>query len=121
MIVKKLLLKIQQYYLAIVNAVERATPSVVGISNYGVVVDLWGRSSLQERATGSGVIIGSDGYIVTNYHVIENARELVVTLGSGEELPATVIGADKPTDLAVIKVEKTIFPRLNWLIPINCG
>ena len=96
----------RQYYLAIVNAVEQATPSVVGISNYGIVFDLWGRSSLQERATGSGVIIGSDGYIVTNYHVIENAREIVVTLGSGEELPAMVIGADQPTDLAVIKVEK---------------
>ncbi|NMB40515.1 MAG: PDZ domain-containing protein [Firmicutes bacterium] len=107
---EKIAPEVQQYYLAIVNAVERATPSVVGISNYGVVVDLWGRSSLQERATGSGVIIGSDGYIVTNYHVIENARELVVTLGSGEELPATVIGADKPTDLAVIKVEKNNLP-----------
>jgi len=100
----------QQYYLAIVNAVERAKPSVVGISNYGVVFDIWGRSSLQERASGSGVIIGSDGYIVTNYHVIENARELVVTLGSGEELPATVIGADPPTDLAVIKVDRKELP-----------
>jgi serine protease Do len=102
--------EVRQYYLAVVNAVERATPSVVGISNYGVVFDLWGRSSLQERATGSGVIIGSDGYIVTNYHVIENARELVVTLGSGEELPATIIGADPPTDLAVIKVDKKNLP-----------
>lgn len=102
----------EQYYLAIVNAVEHATPSVVGISNYGVVFDLWGRSSLQERATGSGVIIGSDGYIVTNYHVIDNARELVVTLGSGEELPATIIGADPPTDLAVIKVDKKDLPAV---------
>lgn len=100
----------EQYYMAIVNAVEKATPSVVGISNYGVVFDIWGRSSLQERATGSGVIISSDGYIVTNYHVIENARELVVTLGSGEELPATVIGADPPTDLAVIKVDRSNLP-----------
>jgi serine protease Do len=82
----------------------------VGISNYGVVFDIWGRSSLQERATGSGVIIRSDGYIVTNYHVIENARELVVTLGSGEELPATIIGADPPTDLAVIKVDRKDLP-----------
>ena len=100
----------EQYYMAIVNAVEKATPSVVGISNYGVVFDIWGRSSLQERATGSGVIISSDGYIVTNYHVIENARELVVTLGSGEELPAKVVGADPPTDLAVIKVDRSNLP-----------
>lgn len=103
-----------QYYMAVVNAAEKAKPSVVGISNYGLVYDIWGRSSIQERATGSGVIIGSDGYIVTNYHVIENARELVVTLGSGEELPATVIGSDPPTDLAVLKVEKKNLPAAEF-------
>jgi serine protease Do len=103
-----------QYHLAVVDAVEKATPSVVGISNYGIVFDFWGQSSLQERATGSGVIIGSDGYIVTNYHVIENAKELVVTLGSGEEFPATVIGADSPTDLAVIKINKTGLPAAEF-------
>lgn len=103
-----------QYHLAVVDAVEKATPSVVGISNYGIVFDFWGQSSLQERATGSGVIIGSDGYIVTNYHVIENAEELVVTLGSGEEFTATIIGADPPTDLAVIKIDKTGLPAAEF-------
>ncbi len=96
----------QDYYWAVIKAAEKITPAVVGISNYGLVFDLWGRSKLQERATGSGVIISSEGYIVTNYHVIENARELTVSLGSGEELQAKVIGADFPTDLAVIKVDK---------------
>lgn len=96
----------QDYYWAVIKAAEKITPAVVGISNYGLVFDLWGRSKLQERATGSGVIISSEGYIVTNYHVIENARELTVSLGSGEELQAKVIGADSPTDLAVIKVDK---------------
>jgi len=102
--------EIGNHYLAVVNAVDIATPSVVGISNYGIVFDFWGQSRLQERAAGSGVIIGEDGYIVTNYHVIENARELIVTLGSGEELPAAIIGADPPTDLAVIKVDKGALP-----------
>ena len=60
-----------EYYLAVVKAAERVTPSVVGVSNYGLVYDLWGSSQLQERATGSGVIISSEGCIVTNYHVIE--------------------------------------------------
>ncbi len=96
-----------QYYMAVVNAAEKATPPVVGISNFGVVYDFLGRSSLQQTAGGSGVIIRSDGYIVTNYHVIEGSRELIVSLGSGEKLPATVIGADKPTDLAVIKIDKS--------------
>lgn len=104
----------KEYYLAVVKAAERVTPSVVGISNYGLVFDLWGRSKLQERATGSGVIISSEGYIVTNYHVIENARELTVSFGSGEELTAKVIGADPPTDLAVIKVDKKCLPAAEF-------
>lgn len=103
-----------EYYWAVVEAAERVTPSVVGISNYGLVYDLWGRSQLQERATGSGVIISSEGYIVTNYHVIENARELSVSLGSGEEMPAEVIGADPPTDLAVIKINKKGIPAAEF-------
>lgn len=106
--------EIGEYHLAVVNAVDKSTPSVVGISNFGIVFDFWGQSRLQERATGSGVIIGEDGYIVTNYHVIENARELFVTLGSGEELPATIIGADPPTDLAVIKVDKVDLPAAEF-------
>ncbi len=99
-----------QYYMAVVNAAERATPPVVGISNFGVVYDFFGRSSLQQRASGSGVIIRSDGYIVTNYHVIEDSTELAVNLGSGEEFPARVVGADPPTDLAVIKIDKEGLP-----------
>ena len=99
-----------QYYMAVVKAAERATPPVVGISNFGIVYDFFGRGSLQQRASGSGVIIRSDGYIVTNYHVIEDSRELVVSLGSGEEFPATVVGADPPTDLAVIKIDKQGLP-----------
>lgn len=104
----------EEYYLAVIKAAERVTPSVVGISNYGLVFDLWGRSKLQERATGSGVIISSEGYIVTNYHVIENARELTVSFGPGEEHPAKVIGADPPTDLAVIKVDKKGLPAAEF-------
>ena len=94
------------YYMAVVNAAEKATPPVVGISNFGVVYDFLGRASLQQRASGSGVIIRGDGYIVTNYHVIEDSKELIVSLGSGEKLPATIIGMDLPTDLAVIRIDK---------------
>lgn len=103
-----------QYYMAVVKAAEKVTPSVVGISNYGVVYDFWGRGSLREIGTGSGVIIGSDGYVVTNYHVIENARELVVTLGTGEEFPAEVVGTDPPTDIAVIKIDKKGLPAVEF-------
>ncbi|MFV0400161.1 MAG: S1C family serine protease [Oscillospiraceae bacterium] len=53
---------------------------------------------------GSGVILSADGYIVTNYHVIDGATSVEVRLHSGEELAAQVVGGDKQTDLAVLKV-----------------
>jgi serine protease Do len=57
------------------------------------------------QGVGSGFIIDSDGYIATNNHVVENASTLSVTLASGEELEARVVGTDPRTDLALIKVE----------------
>ena len=57
------------------------------------------------RGEGSGFIIDPAGYIATNYHVVDGASQLTVTLASGEELPATVVGTDPRTDLALIKVE----------------
>jgi len=60
-----------------------------------------------QRSLGSGVIISSDGYIVTNNHVIKNADEITVTLpGSDKEYKAKVVGKDALTDLAVIKIDK---------------
>ncbi len=103
--------EVRQYYMAVVRAAEAVTPSVVGISNYGYPYDFWGRSSeLREVGTGSGVIISEDGLIVTNYHVIENAEEIIVTLGSGEEAQAETVGVDPPTDLAVLRVDKAGLP-----------
>jgi serine protease Do len=59
-----------------------------------------------ENALGSGVIISKDGYIVTNNHVIAQADEITVTInGSNKEYPAKIIGEDKDSDLAVIKIE----------------
>ncbi len=58
------------------------------------------------NALGSGVILTKDGYIVTNNHVVENADDITVTLpGSKDEYPAKIIGTDKESDLAVIKIE----------------
>jgi serine protease Do len=56
---------------------------------------------------GSGVILSSDGYIVTNNHVIEGARKITVRLRNGQEYSATLIGTDSQTDVAVIKIEAT--------------
>ena len=53
---------------------------------------------------GSGVIISSDGYIVTNYHVIDGAQKIAVTLKSGVRYDAVLVGVDSDTDIAVIKI-----------------
>ena len=62
------------------------------------------------RAGGSGFILNSNGYIVTNNHMVENAAEIQVKLGDGRELPAKVVGRDAKTDLALLKVEATGLP-----------
>ena len=66
----------------------------------------------KREATGSGVIISSDGYIVTNNHVVEGADELTVTLNDNREFSARIIGTDKSTDLALIKVNAKDLPTL---------
>ncbi len=66
----------------------------------------------KKEATGSGVIISADGYIVTNNHVVEGADELTVTLNDNREFSARIIGTDKTTDLALIKVDGKNLPTL---------
>lgn len=94
---------------------DKVLPSVVGIDVYTSsstsAYGGWGQyfqdtneSSLTYTGLGSGVIISEDGYILTNYHVIEGAAELKVT-ANGEEYEAEVIGSDETSDLAVIKID----------------
>ncbi len=66
----------------------------------------------EQRASGSGVIISEDGYIVTNNHVVENADELDVTLSNKKTYKAKVIGTDPSYDLSVIKIEAAGLPFL---------
>ncbi len=110
--------------------VKRAMPAVVNISSSKVVKEqseqggmfdnplfrqfFGGRIPQQEqprsqRATslGSGVVVSSDGYIVTNNHVVEGATDVKVTFSDKQEYPAKVVGADKYADIAVLKINKT--------------
>ena len=66
----------------------------------------------EQRASGSGVIISDDGYIVTNNHVVENADEITVTLSNKKSYKAKVIGTDPSYDLSVIKIEAAALPFL---------
>jgi serine protease Do len=67
-----------------------------------------------QQGLGSGAFVSSDGYIVTNNHVIEDADELVVALFDGREFEAEVVGADPFSDLAVIKIDGDDFPTLSF-------
>jgi len=78
----------------------------------------------QDNSLGSGVIISKDGYIVTNHHVIEGADEIVITMnGSDKEYIAKLIGSDKGSDLAVVKIEaKSLKPiKLSHAKDIKLG
>jgi serine protease Do len=67
-----------------------------------------------EHGIGSGVIISPDGYIVTNNHVVDGAMEVRVTLHDRRSFPAKVIGTDKLTDLAVVKIDAKDLPTIGW-------
>ena len=66
----------------------------------------------KQQGSGSGVIISADGYIVTNNHVVEGADELTVTLNDNKEYSARIIGTDKTTDLALIKIDGKNLPAI---------
>jgi serine protease Do len=67
-----------------------------------------------EMGLGSGIIVSADGYILTNNHVVDDAESVKVTLADGRELTAKVIGTDKKTDVAVIKVEAQGLPAMTF-------
>jgi Do/DeqQ family serine protease len=66
----------------------------------------------QSKGSGSGVIISKDGYVVTNNHVVESSSEIAVTLSNNETYKAKLIGTDKDTDLALLKIEAENLPFL---------
>jgi 2-alkenal reductase len=88
------------------TAAAEAGPAVVTIVNTQSVQTR--RSQTTATATGSGMIIDSQGHIVTNNHVIENERSLEVIFSDGQKAPATLVGADPVSDLAVIKVDVAV-------------
>jgi serine protease Do len=82
-------------------------PAVVGVVNKAKGLGWNNTGGDVEQGSGSGVIISTDGYIVTNNHVIAGADSVSVTLPGGKEVDAKIVGADEQTDLAVLKIEET--------------
>lgn len=94
----------------VIAIAQKVTPSVVGVTTYGTY-NYWGRQiTNQELGSGSGIIYSTDGYIITNYHVIENATSVTVTLSDGTEYDARIVGSDSSSDLAVLKIEASGLP-----------
>ena len=94
----------------VVAVYEVAGGSVVNITSRVITYDFFMRAIPQE-GSGSGFLYDAKGRIVTNYHVVENAEELAVTLADGRTFPGTVIGADPSSDLAVIQIEADGLPQ----------
>src|SRR5207245_1098726 len=84
------------------DVVEPGRPSVVNINTVAQVQTVVG--VFPQEGAGSGVIVSPDGYILTNNHVVEGAQQIKVTLLSGKSYPARLVGADRFSDIAVVKV-----------------
>jgi len=89
----------------VIQIAEQVSPAVVGISNRVDVSTFFAHQPV-EKGAGSGVIFDEEGYIVTNYHVIADSDQLVVTLPNGRQVNGKVVGTDQRTDLAVIKINE---------------
>ena len=115
------------------SVVKRVLPAVVNISSSKIVkqtamempegVDPFSQQfnfgqrfnrpqERSEKALGSGVIVSPDGYILTNNHVVDGAKEVTVTLHDKREMKARVVGTDSRTDIALLKIEGSNFPTL---------
>ena len=94
-------------------AANKSIDAVVHVKNTSIVEDsdswalqfFYGDDSKKKVGTGSGVIISPDGYIITNYHVIENSSEVIVTTNNNKEYKAGIIGFDELNDIAVLKID----------------
>jgi len=92
------------YERSVIGVYDSASPGVVNIINKQVGYDFF-MQPMPEEGTGSGFVYDREGHIVTNYHVIEGAEELSVTMPDETVVTARVVGSDPSNDLAVIKVD----------------
>jgi S1-C subfamily serine protease len=92
------------YSKTITSVVHQAAQAVAHVQVVKKIRDPRTGKISEAAASGSGFIISSDGYLVTNHHVIENALSVKTSFADGNTIPATLIGADPSTDIAILKV-----------------
>lgn len=95
------------------EAVYNAAPAVVNIYSRKYTED--DRTKLLTQGLGSGVIVSEKGYIITNYHVVAQADQIIVALQDGRAAAAQLVGKDRRTDIAILRVEGSNLP----VIPLN--
>ena len=83
---------------------EKSSRAIVNISNFTVNYDFFYRAIPTESGSGTGFIINKSGIIVTNFHVVENAKKLLVTLSDNSQWPGKLIGSDPNNDLAIVRI-----------------
>jgi len=90
---------------------EQAAPAVVNVTTQIIAYDFFMRPIPQEGVTGSGFLYDTEGHIVTNYHVVQNAESVSVALADGKSQPAEIVGVDPSNDLAVIRIKADDLPQ----------
>ena len=96
-----------------ISAAKKTLPAVVFIESRSQEKVNYFRKQYR-TSSGSGVIVSGDGYIVTNFHVIDNSSKLIVTLNNQKEYDAEVIGVDPTTDIALIKINDDDLPHMKF-------
>ena len=90
---------------------QNNVPAIVGIANESTAYNYFGQPS-STASSGTGFVISADGEILTNYHVVKGAETLTVTLSDGTQYPATVLGYEEASDVALLKIEATGLPTV---------
>ena len=100
-----------------IQVYESANRSVVNIDTTTVQVDRFFMMQREAEGSGSGAVLDKQGHILTNYHVVDGARKIDVTLASNETYPAELVGGDKEHDIAVLKIDAPA----GELFPVTMG